>query len=269
MLHNMPRMDAVFKALADSRRRELLDRLRQTEGLTLGQLCSGIGLTRQAVSRHLVQLEAAGLVVTVWRGREKLHHLNAVPIAEIYSRWIGQYEQHRVAALVDLKHALRETSMSAEWKPETFVYSIFIDSPQERVWQALTDGTFTRQYWAGRQIESDLTVGAPVVMKVDDEIEVTGEVLDFSPYSRLSYSWNSTAANVPRSLVVFELTQMGGSVQLQVTHSPLPADSMARTGWVGVLSSLKSYLEHGQPLAATALFRKARPTQGAATRSAD
>ncbi len=101
-------MDEVFKALADATRRELLDRLRAENGQTLGELCERMAMSRQAVSKHLAILEAANLVVTVRRGREKLHYLNAVPIGEIYDRWIGKYERARVAALADLKRALEE-----------------------------------------------------------------------------------------------------------------------------------------------------------------
>ena len=100
--------DKVFKALADASRRQLLDRLRKTGGLTLGELCQGHDMSRQAVTKHLVLLEAANLVVTMKRGREKLHFLNPVPINEIYMRWIGKFEQERVAALHNLKQALEE-----------------------------------------------------------------------------------------------------------------------------------------------------------------
>jgi DNA-binding transcriptional ArsR family regulator len=101
-------MDKVFKALADPSRRQLLDRLHADNGQTLGQLCTGLDMTRQAVTKHLALLEAANLVATVWRGREKLHYLNPVPINEIYERWIGKYERHRVRVLHDLKKALEE-----------------------------------------------------------------------------------------------------------------------------------------------------------------
>ncbi len=103
-----PDMDRVFKALADPSRRLLLDRLHADNGQTLGELCAHLDMTRQAVTKHLALLEAANLVVTVWRGREKLHYLNPVPIGEIYERWIGKYERHRVRALHDLKRVLEE-----------------------------------------------------------------------------------------------------------------------------------------------------------------
>jgi DNA-binding transcriptional ArsR family regulator len=101
-------MDAVFKALADPSRRELLDRLHAENGQTLNELCARLDMTRQAVSKHLALLEAANLVATVKRGREKLHYLNPVPIHEIATRWIGKYERSRLDALVELKKGLEE-----------------------------------------------------------------------------------------------------------------------------------------------------------------
>ncbi|MCC5859163.1 MAG: helix-turn-helix transcriptional regulator [Ectothiorhodospiraceae bacterium] len=101
-------IDKVFKALADPHRRQLLDRLHADNGQTLGELCLDASMTRQAIAKHLGLLEAANLVVTVWRGREKLHYLNPVPIQEIYERWIHKYERHRVRALTDLTKALEE-----------------------------------------------------------------------------------------------------------------------------------------------------------------
>jgi DNA-binding transcriptional ArsR family regulator len=99
-------MDAVFKALADVSRRELLDRLRAENGQTLGELCERLDMTRQAVSKHLGLLEEANLVATVKRGREKLHYLNPLPIHEIAERWIGKFESQRLQALSDMKRAL-------------------------------------------------------------------------------------------------------------------------------------------------------------------
>src|ERR1700691_3970868 len=99
-------MDKVFKALADASRRQLLDQLRGDNGQTLGQLCKHLDMTRQAVTKHLKLLETAGLVVTVWRGREKLHYLNPVPILEIADRWIGKYERDRLRVLAALKKRL-------------------------------------------------------------------------------------------------------------------------------------------------------------------
>ena len=100
-------MDAVFRALADPVRRQLLDSLHARNGQMLGELCEGQDMSRQAVTKHLAVLEAAGLVVMQWRGREKLHYLNPVPIHEIADRWIGKYEHSRLRALADLKRNLK------------------------------------------------------------------------------------------------------------------------------------------------------------------
>jgi len=98
--------DRIFKALADANRRKLLDRLFAENGQTLGDLCARMKMSRQAVSQHLTVLEAASLVTTVRRGREKLHYLNPVPIQDLYERWIKKYEHKRLSALSHLKHAL-------------------------------------------------------------------------------------------------------------------------------------------------------------------
>ena len=99
-------MDRVFKALADASRRRLLDRLFEKNGQSLGELCEGLEMSRQAVSKHLAQLEEANLVATRWHGREKLHYLNPIPIHEIAERWIGKYERARLRVLADLKQEL-------------------------------------------------------------------------------------------------------------------------------------------------------------------
>src|ERR1017187_3105445 len=115
-------MDDVFKALADPRRRQLLDSLNSRNGQTLGELCGQLEMARQSVSKHLAILEAASLVTTVWRGREKLHYVNAEPINAIAERWIDQYTRERVHALADLKRALEGTPLAGP----AFVYTTYI-----------------------------------------------------------------------------------------------------------------------------------------------
>jgi DNA-binding transcriptional ArsR family regulator len=98
--------DAVFRALADASRRQLLDRLHVKNGQTLGELCQGLDMTRQAVAKHLSILEEANLVSWKRQGREKLHFINPVPINEIAERWIGKFERPRLRALSELKRKL-------------------------------------------------------------------------------------------------------------------------------------------------------------------
>ncbi|MFO1111651.1 MAG: metalloregulator ArsR/SmtB family transcription factor [Bradyrhizobium sp.] len=101
-------MDEVFKALADASRRSLLDRLHARNGQTLTELCDGLAMTRQAVTKHLAILEEANLVTTFRHGREKLHYLNPVPIHQIGERWIRKFERTRLAALDELKRKLEQ-----------------------------------------------------------------------------------------------------------------------------------------------------------------
>ena len=99
-------MSDVFKALADPSRRRLLDRLREQDGQTLGELCAGLAMTRQAVTKHLKILEDANLVASVQRGRQKHHYLNPVPLQEIVDRWLAPFRRDQAAALTNLKRAL-------------------------------------------------------------------------------------------------------------------------------------------------------------------
>jgi DNA-binding transcriptional ArsR family regulator len=101
-------MDATFKALADPTRRALLDRLLEKQGQTLTELVDGLGMRRQSVAKHLAVLETAGLVSCRWHGREKLHFLNPLPIAEISRRWLDRYSGRRARAILNLRDALQE-----------------------------------------------------------------------------------------------------------------------------------------------------------------
>jgi DNA-binding transcriptional ArsR family regulator len=125
-------MDEVFRALADPSRRRLLDSLNERGGQTLSELCGQLDMARQSVSKHLAVLQEANVVTTVWRGREKLHYLNAEPINAIAERWIDRFSRERVHALADLKRVLEDTPA------ERFVYSIYIDTTPERLREALS-----------------------------------------------------------------------------------------------------------------------------------
>jgi uncharacterized protein YndB with AHSA1/START domain/DNA-binding transcriptional ArsR family regulator len=259
-------MDEVFRALADPSRRRLLDSLNSRNGQRLHELCAGLDMARQSVSKHLAVLEEANLVTTVRRGREKLHYLNAVPIHAIADRWIHQYDRRRVEALADLKQALETTPMNET----AFVYTTFIKTTPERLWQALTDPAFTRRYW-GVAFETDWRPGSTMVWeenghRVADPAQV---VLEAEPHRRLAYTWHTptpewaaaagvgdevlaTLAAEDRSKVTFEIEPFGETVKLTVIHDDFPAGStmreMASTGWPHLLSDLKTLLETGETL---------------------
>ena len=258
--------DEVFKALADPSRRQLLDSLNARNGQTLSELGSGLEMARQSVSKHLAVLEAANLVTTVRRGREKLHYLNAAPINEISERWITRYEQERVHALADLKRALEDSTVD---KP-TFVYTTYIETTPEQLWQALTDPAFTSRYW-GATFDTDWNAGSPMTWHmagttIADPAQV---VLESEPYRRLSYAWHTVTSELgdsldltddarehlaaeARSKVTFELEPFGELVKLTVVHDGFEPDSVMATmvsnGWPRVLSGLKTLLETGASL---------------------
>ena len=135
-------MDAVFKALADPTRRRLLDMLFRRDGQTLSQLERRLAMTRFGVMKHLRVLEEARLVVTMRRGREKQHFLNAVPIRQIHDRWIDKYSAPVAAMLTELKKEIEEDAMEK-------VYEIYIKTTPQRLWQAITDPALRAKYSFG------------------------------------------------------------------------------------------------------------------------
>jgi uncharacterized protein YndB with AHSA1/START domain/DNA-binding transcriptional ArsR family regulator len=255
-------MDAIFKALADPSRRRLLDRLNERSGQTLRELCADLDMARQSVSKHLDVLEAANLVTTVRRGREKLHYVNAAPINEIAERWIDRYDRERVRSLGDLKRALEETAVD---KPE-FVYVTYIETTPEKLWQALTDPAFTDRYWGGGP-SSDWNVGSPVLWQSSSDEpfkDLDQVVLESEPYRLLSYTWHNyqpehaelfgwtdevfaELVKEKRAKVTFELELMGSTTKLTVTHDGFEGNTEmlkgVSQGWPAILSRLKTMLE--------------------------
>ena len=256
-------MDEVFRALADPSRRRLLDNLNEKNGQSLRELSATLDMTRQSVSKHLAVLEDANLVAVVWRGREKLHYLNAAPISEIAERWISHYDRQRVTALSDLKKALEDTPMN---KPE-FVYTTYISTTPERLWQALTEPAFTRRYWDGLAFESDWQAGSEMTVHLKDGVTIADQaqvVLEADPYRRLSYTWHTftpqwaasyglsdeylaKVAAERRSKVTFDIEPAGDLVKLTVVHDGFDPGSAVlegiSQGWPRLLSDLKTLLE--------------------------
>jgi uncharacterized protein YndB with AHSA1/START domain len=241
---------AVFKALADRTRRSMLDRLRERNGQTLSELCEGTGMARQSASQHLEILEAANLLATVRRGREKVHYLNPVPLHEIQDRWISKFERPRLRALAAIKTKAEEAMTN---RPST-VYVLYIEATAERVWEALTDADLTARYW-GHSNVSDWEVGSRWShQRIDGSLidDVVGVVLESDPPRRLVTTWGDPADHeAEASRVTFELEPHGQIVRLTVTHAELPGEDdrkIAAHGWAAVLSNLKSLLETGHTL---------------------
>jgi uncharacterized protein YndB with AHSA1/START domain/DNA-binding transcriptional ArsR family regulator len=244
--------DKVFKALADQTRRYLLDRLHEHNGQTLGELCAHLDMARQSVTQHVAVLEAASLISTVRRGREKLHYLNPVPLNEIQERWIDKFERPRLRALSALKRRAEEHDMAG--KP-TFVYVTYIQSTPERVWHALTDSGLSAEYWGHSNI-SDWQAGSVWEHRRTDGsgiADVVGAVLETVPPERLVMTFagpGEERADGP-SQVTFDIEPHGEIVRVTVTHENLADQAeydAASAGWPAVLANLKSLMETGHAL---------------------
>ena len=269
----------MFRALADPTRRHLLDALHERDGRTLSELAEGLAMSRQAVSKHLAVLEEANLVTAVRRGRERHHHLNPAPLADVGDRWIHRYDRARVDALTDLRRALEgpvtQTSTTATTYPAAtaFVYVSYIRTTPEKLWEALTTPAFIRRYFGGGGPDSDWRVGSPVAWSMGGEPghDWGQHVLEADPPRRLAYTWHTYQPEMqemfgwsdedlarlrqePVSRVAFDIEPVAdAAVKLTVTHDGfVPGSEMmagVAGGWPGILSNLKSLLETGEVVA--------------------
>jgi uncharacterized protein YndB with AHSA1/START domain/DNA-binding transcriptional ArsR family regulator len=245
--------DDVFKALADPSRRVLLDSLFDEDGQTLGELSARLpSMTRFGVMKHLRLLEAAGLVATRKLGREKLHYLNPVPIRLIHDRWIGKYAEAWVGALADLKVKLEGEAMD---RPR-HVFQVYIRTTPDRLWQAVTDPSFTLRYFRRSRVDSSWQPGDRVAYWIDDELVVDGRVVEVEPPRRLVTTWSfrrdPKMRDDPPSRVTWEIEPLGDTCKLTVVHDDFPSETTTYksvgSGWPIILSSLKSLLETGEGL---------------------
>lgn len=241
-------MDAVFKALADPTRRELLDELFREDGQTLTALEAHFNITRFGVMKHLRQLEEANLVVTRRRGREKLHFLNPVPIRLIHDRWVSKYAQPWAAGLSDLKSRLEN--------PMEKIFEIYIRTTPEKLWEAITDSEIRSKYNFGNGIETDWTPGSRYTMtnpRADAPLG-EGENLEVDPPRKLVQTmralWGEDVIAEGTSRVTWEIEQVEDSCRLTVTHDQLRegANDQLYGGWPMILSGLKTWLETGELL---------------------
>ena len=262
------RTDSVFKALSDPVRRRLLDRLHERNGQTLKELTTDLGMARQSATQHLAILEAADLLSVVWRGRQKLHYLNPVPLYQIQERWIDKFEQPRLSALSQIRRQAEEYTMTESSGTDqqhimedpvtgrpTFVYVSYIKATPERVWEALTSAEVTAEYW-GHSNVSDWQVGSHWEHRRTDGsgiADVVGTVVASVPPTRLVLTFVDAKDGDRQNptQVTFDIEPYHDIVKLVVTHENLPDRSqyeMAATGWAAVVSNLKSLLETGHAL---------------------
>jgi uncharacterized protein YndB with AHSA1/START domain len=242
-------VDAVFRALADPTRRELLDELFRTDGQTLSSLEARFPMSRFGVMKHLKLLEEAGLVVARRRGREKLHFLNPVPIRLVHDRWVSKYAEPWAAGLSDLKRRLES--------PMEKVFEIYIRTTPERLWEAITDSEIRSKYQFGNHVSSDWTPGSRFEMtnpKASGMVLGEGVNLEVAPPHRLVQTmvalWSDDVKAEGTSRVTWEIEAVGDSCRLTVTHDQLRegANDELYGGWPMILSGLKTWLETGDLL---------------------
>jgi uncharacterized protein YndB with AHSA1/START domain/DNA-binding transcriptional ArsR family regulator len=279
-------MNEVFRALADPTRRSLLDELFARDGQTLSALEQRLPMSRFGVMKHLKVLEAAGLVKTKRRGREKLHFLNPVPIRLVHDRWVSKYAEPWAKGLSDLKQRMEEPTMNTDtttdrdtgtdagggvgttsaanaqqsgkrpWtaEPTEKVFEIFIKTTPERLWEAITDPELRRKYNFGASASSDWTPGSRYELASGPMKLAEGENLEVDPPHRLVQSftavWSDEVRAEGTSRVTWEIEQVEDSCRLTVTHDRLREHAHGELygGWPMILSGLKTLLESGESL---------------------
>lgn len=249
--------DIIFKALADSSRRTLLDLLHQADGRTLNDLCNHLEMTRFGVMKHLKLLEEAGLITSRKVGREKLHYLNAVPIREIYDRWVSKYTEVWVSGLTEFKSKVEEHNM--EHRPR-HINRIAIKATPEQVWHALTDPAMTAKFWYNGSIRAEWKAGtAYEIWNPQGEVLARGELLLVDPPRKLEMTWRLIAfpetAEEADSRITWEIdphAKFHGVTLVTVVHdnfADAPNTSQVLEGGLPVvLSGMKTLLETGNAL---------------------
>jgi len=247
-------METVFKALADGSRRKVLDALFDEDGQTLQALGRTVAFSRQGLSKHLRILEQAGLIVSEFRGREKRHYLNPVPLHEVTERWIAKYAREQLVAVSALKQSLEGGAMNNK----QFAYETYIHAPKEKVWEALTNPEFTAQYFFSTRVESSWESGAVVRYRYvgDDHVAVEGQVIESDPPNKLAITWQAlyddSATTEAPSRVTFSLDESNGQTRLRIIHDQFPEGSVIfdsiSEGWPWIIAGLKSLLETGEAL---------------------
>jgi uncharacterized protein YndB with AHSA1/START domain len=241
--------------LANETRRELLDRIHENPGMTLHDISSDRPTSRQAIMRHLATLESANLVITERVGREKRHYANPIPLQYAYDRWVDKYASSFARDLTRLKYRLEEAAMSGNAVPK-YVMQLYIASTPEALWEALTSGDVTEQYYFGTRFESDLKMGAPYAYKHGGGILIDGEIIEAIPPEKLVMTFRplfngGDPADLNTSRTTFTIKQEGPQCRLTLVHDELTdVDTVEgyADGWARILSGLKTVLETGSPM---------------------
>jgi uncharacterized protein YndB with AHSA1/START domain/DNA-binding transcriptional ArsR family regulator len=247
----------VFKALADPSRRKLLDLLNSSDGQTLNELCQPLAMSRFGVMKHLNILEEAGLLTTKKVGREKLHYLNAVPIRQIYDRWVSKYTEPWAEGLTSLQNEL-ERDKNMENKP-SHISRIVIKAKPIQIWNAITDPTKTSKFWFNCAVRSTWEIDSTFELWDKEDKKAEGIILEILAPHKLALSWKflsipGTEKDTP-SRMTWEINEhetIPHAAMVTVIHDQFAqAENTAKileNGIPIVISGLKTLLETGETL---------------------
>lgn len=243
-------MDAIFKALGDPARRDLLDSLRKRDGQSLSDLEEVLEMSRFGVMKHLKILEQAHLIVTRKDGRFKYHYLNALPLQEIMDRWTAPFLQRQARALTELKAKLEHDAVTG--RPD-FMMQIYIRCSGDALWDALTQADAMAAYhFACDRVEGNAILGRDTVFIMPDGsamLKQTTTALD--PKSRIAMTFDPLflGADVPSSHMAYRISPAGDLCKLTIEHYNIaPGQDSLAEGWARLATSLKTYLETGSAL---------------------
>ncbi len=245
-------MDAIFKALNDPARRDLLDSLRKRDGQCLSDLEEVLEMSRFGVMKHLKVLEEANLIVTRRDGRFKYHYLNALPLQEVMDRWAAPFLQRQARAVTELKAKLeRDTNMG---KPD-FMMQTFIRCSQDALWAALTEADQMAAYhFACNVVEGNAAVGETThFIRPDGSAMLKQTTTSLDPKSRIAMTFEPLfmGPDAPSSHMVYLIEPQGEQCKLTIEHYDMaPGQEGFAEGWARLASSLKTYLETGTALKA-------------------
>jgi uncharacterized protein YndB with AHSA1/START domain/DNA-binding transcriptional ArsR family regulator len=245
-------MDAIFKALNDPTRRDILDLLRTRDGQTLNELVEQLPhLGRFGVMKHLGVLEEASLLVTRRDGRFKYHYLNAVPLQTVIDRWIEPLLAKPLSRMaLDLKTRLEgETTMAEK---ADFVLETYIRTTPAALWNALTDPDMIGGYYImGAKPKAPISGLGRTSYDTAQGPLLSGEVLDYQEHKRLEMTFEPHWGDGVRkaSRVAYEIKAEGDNCRLTILHYGIPkGQEGVRQGWAKIASGMKTLLETGKPL---------------------
>lgn len=245
-------MDALFKALNDPTRRDLLDSLRKKDGQSLSDLEATLNMSRFGVMKHLKVLEEAGLILTRKDGRFKYHYLNVLPLQDLMDRWAAPFLQRQARALNELKQKLENDTRMG--KPD-FLMQTFIACTQDALWAALTEADQMAAYhFACNTVQGNPAVDATTTFILPSGGAMLRQVTtELDAKSRIAMTFDPLfmGSDAPSSNMVYLIEPQGKMCKLTIEHYNLaPGQEGFAEGWARLASSLKSYLETGAALKA-------------------